>query len=62
MGVMSLALIPTDRLLHCPYLRISNVKTAHASDDIYTPRHNTPYRSIYAKIVHPLLAYTLLYI
>ena len=29
-------LIPWIRLSHCPYLRISNVKPAHASDDIST--------------------------
>ena len=29
-----LVLIPLLRLSHCPYLRISNVKPAHASDDI----------------------------
>ena len=27
-------LIPDDRPSHCPYMRISNVKPAHASDDI----------------------------
>ena len=31
---VSLALIPTIRLSHCPLRRISNVKPAHASDDI----------------------------
>ena len=29
-----LVLIPVIRLSHCPYVRISNVKPAHASDDI----------------------------
>ena len=33
---VSRVLIPDDRLLHCPLMRISNVKPAHASDDIYT--------------------------
>ena len=32
------ALIPTIRPSHCPYVRISNVKPAHASDNIYTLR------------------------
>ena len=31
---VSLVLIPTFRPSHCPYMRISNVKPAHASDDI----------------------------
>ena len=30
------ALIPNFRLSHCPYERISNMKPAHASDNIYT--------------------------
>ena len=33
------ALIPTVRPSHCPLMRISNVKPAHASDNIYTLRH-----------------------
>ena len=33
---VSRVLIPLLRLSHCPYLRISNVKPAHASDDICT--------------------------
>ena len=39
-------LIPLLRLSHCPYLRISNVKPAHASDDIYTPRRRIPKETI----------------
>ena len=33
---VSRALIPDDRLSHCPFVRISNVKPAPASDDIHT--------------------------
>ena len=33
---VSRVLIPDDRLSHCPFVRISNVKPAHASDDICT--------------------------
>ena len=36
-----LVLIPAVRPSHCPLMRISNVKPAHASDDIYTPRRRT---------------------
>ena len=70
---VSRALIPILRPSHCPYLRISNVKPAHASDDIYThygmgsqgndnDNDNVNDTYIYAKRVSPLLAYTLLYI
>ena len=69
---VSRVLIPDDRLSHCPFVRISNVKPAHASDDIYT-HHGTDSQGndnvnvndnhpIYAKRVSPFLAYTLLYI
>ena len=37
---VSRALIPAVRPSHCPLMRISNVKPAHASDDIYT-HHGT---------------------
>ena len=43
---VSLVLIPKIRLSHCPYLRISNVKPAHVSDDIYTPRRRIPKETI----------------
>ena len=33
---VSRVLIPAVRPSHCPLMRISNVKPAHASDDIYT--------------------------
>ena len=48
---VSRVLIPDDRLSHCPFVRISNVKPAHASDDIYT-HHGMD--SQYAKMVRPL--------
>ena len=41
-GVSSSALIPTIRLSHCPYLRISNVKPAHVERYIYTPTPDAP--------------------
>ena len=39
-------LIPAVRPSHCPLMRISNVKPAHASDDIYTPRRRIPKETI----------------
>ena len=33
-------------LSHCPFVRISNVKPAHASDDIYTLRRRIPKETI----------------
>ena len=73
---VSRALIPILRPSHCPYLRISNVKPAHASDDICTHHgmnsqgndnvndneNDNENHYVYAKKVSPLLAYTLLYI
>ena len=69
------ALIPKVRLLHCPYIRISNESLptsaeiyANTTANVVPPKRHTygytyPMLPIYAKIVRPTMGeYTLLYI
>ena len=65
---VSRVLIPAVRPSHCPLMKISNVKPAHASDDISThhgavPRETITLTTYIRKDYTPIVGeYTLLYI